>query len=688
MAATYTVKQVAQILGYSTNSIYTFLKEKRIKGVRVGRGRFRVPQAELDRLLSTVKSPKAAGQEGSVNSAQFAKMIAEVTQGMAPKPDGVGEVAHGVVPAQMLTERRVEVPSYFDWFIGLSSILLGLSLSLFSKTFEESATGLLVSMKPAIQMSLVAGGLGILLADIRGMGKAMWHWIFHVILIVTYLAYAALLVAFKDIDGMLFFGGLGLVSALGTILGLGGVGSFTLYMVWILAVAGPVSLVFFAQDAHVAPWLHVFADAVPASPYILALVSLSVAAAFLLTYRSNKRAFQILVVTAGVAFTFFSFWFAAMNFWTRSLFTLFTGFFCLFCPVWLRLTFTHRHDRRTVFSLFGAVFALYVIALTVVYLFQMNMLAYARGELQRRLAYARIVIESALKESQSAIESTATNPLVEHAFVQKDTETLSAVARNFFDANSSLRRLLFVDASGDILLYYPLTNALTVKNVAFRDYFSVPVATKKLYVSDLFETRTESPLKTVVFAAPVVDGKKAVVGVLVGSLDFPGLGVKLQEITSGATGEYIVVVDRTGSRLIHPDPALVGTSIAADDALRLGLGGAGGVTEGPTNTRGQSLTAYGPVERFGWVVGIKAPLGAVLATTIAASVVIFVLIALTVFTAGLFMASWQFKRFHLEQAPQREKEGEGGQVRRIRERRQVPRLTDTGEPEPKVSDTS
>ena len=55
MPATYTVKQVSKLLGYSTNSIYTFLKEKRLKGVRIGKGRFRIPQSELDKFLQVEK---------------------------------------------------------------------------------------------------------------------------------------------------------------------------------------------------------------------------------------------------------------------------------------------------------------------------------------------------------------------------------------------------------------------------------------------------------------------------------------------------------------------------------------------------------------------------------------------------------------------------------------------------------
>lgn len=48
----YTVKEVARLLGFSTNTIYKYLDEGKIKSTRLGsEGRFRIPQKEVARLL-------------------------------------------------------------------------------------------------------------------------------------------------------------------------------------------------------------------------------------------------------------------------------------------------------------------------------------------------------------------------------------------------------------------------------------------------------------------------------------------------------------------------------------------------------------------------------------------------------------------------------------------------------------
>lgn len=673
MAATYTVKQVAQILGYSTNSIYTFLKEKRIKGVRIGRGRFRIPQPELDRLLSTVKSPKAAGQEGPAVTAQFAKMIAEVAHEMAAKPDGVSEAQHGIVSPRTLPGPRVEMPSYFDWFFGLTSILLGLSLSLFSKTFDDMIVGVFASAKPVLQTSMVAAGIGILLSDIRGMGKGIWHWVFHGVLILTYLAFATLLILLKDYDGALIFGGLGTIAVGSGILGLGGVGSFTLYVLFLMAIVGPVSVVFLAGDLHVSSWMQAFGRALPVAPIIMSMSALLGAAIVWWAYRVNKGVYAWVMVVVGVFLTVSSFLFAAAGFWTRSFFMLLVGFFCLFSPAWTRLTFTHRHDRRMVFSLFGAIFCLYVLAIVVVRVFQANILEYASGELSRKLTYVRIVIESTLRESRGTIESAATNPLVIDAFAKGDTETLNNVARSHYSANTSLRRLLFVASNGDMLVYYPLANALTTTNVAFREYFTVPIATKKIYMSDLFDTRTETVLNTVVIAAPVLDSKKAIVGVVVGSLNLEALGERLQEITAGEAGEYVVVIDKNGRRIIAPDQTTIGKTIDADDPVRLGIEGSSGITEGPTVARVRAITAYGSLPELGWAIAVKAPIATVLAGTVTAAMVTFSVSALTVVVIGLFVLSRTLRRVGGEGAGEEGSPSARGQPSsRMKKRPEVP----------------
>lgn len=55
MATYYTVKQAAQILGFSTNSIYKFLDEGRLSGHRGNSdlGRFKIPHTSLEKFVGS-----------------------------------------------------------------------------------------------------------------------------------------------------------------------------------------------------------------------------------------------------------------------------------------------------------------------------------------------------------------------------------------------------------------------------------------------------------------------------------------------------------------------------------------------------------------------------------------------------------------------------------------------------------
>mgnify|MGYP001565601977 FL=1 len=54
MSKLFTIKQTAQILGFSTNTIYKFANEGTIKGSRSGKqGRFRIPQSAIEDYLGS-----------------------------------------------------------------------------------------------------------------------------------------------------------------------------------------------------------------------------------------------------------------------------------------------------------------------------------------------------------------------------------------------------------------------------------------------------------------------------------------------------------------------------------------------------------------------------------------------------------------------------------------------------------
>src|SRR3990167_2982514 len=151
MSGPYTVKQVAEILGYSTNSIYSFIKGGRINGVRVGMGRFRITEEELNRVLHLSKK------------------------------SNIMATPEKTLPIEM--NIHFDIASLFSWFLGIGSIVLGAALFLFHRYSGKLAAEGYSDWINMIRISFIAAGAGLLLSDlIAHKTSAPWYKLFRAVL--------------------------------------------------------------------------------------------------------------------------------------------------------------------------------------------------------------------------------------------------------------------------------------------------------------------------------------------------------------------------------------------------------------------------------------------------------------------------------------------------------------------------
>ena len=125
MSRFYTVKQASLILGFSTNSIYKFLDEGRLKGNRGNsrQGRYRIPHTSLERFTGTKLPPDALAT--ALNKQQSKKAQtkkASVTPTVTP-PEPVEIESHHPTPNLSIKIIRVLI------IVGLTIILIDLLTS-------------------------------------------------------------------------------------------------------------------------------------------------------------------------------------------------------------------------------------------------------------------------------------------------------------------------------------------------------------------------------------------------------------------------------------------------------------------------------------------------------------------------------------------------------------------------------
>lgn len=656
MAATYTVKQVAQILGYSTNSIYTFLKEKRIKGIRMGKGRFRIPQSELDRLLmiakgaSTVVTMTAPREMPELNP-QLLKPVGATVVG----PNGVVEPSreglfNAVYPTSFPTP-RVEVPSLFDWFVGIGAIVLGLAMFLFSRTYEEYAIDQFMAWLPAIRILLIAGGFGLLLSDIVGKKFSGWHRVFHLAVLLGFGTYSFILASMFDFEGMVVFGVLTGILLVTFFVAMGGIAGFALYvglMIALLPVAGVfspstsslmqlVSLIPLPSGMLVVGW------------FILVLLCAGIV---WVGYQRDRRVFWVGMLGVSAILVLLATHYAEMLLWGRALFVLITGLIALFVPVWQSLTFTHKRDRAFIFTAFGSLLVLYIVVVGVLRIMQTNIVDYANRELENKVSYGRMLIESTITSTKTILSSSAQNPLLIQAIEKNDAKSIVDLQKAIFEGNTDIRQVTVTSAAGDVISEYPyqITDG---SSYGTRDYFIKAVTTQQVVTSNFFETSADNTKKeSVVVVAPIVGSKKTVIGVIMGTVDLLKLGNKLQEIASANRGEYFVVVDNTGKRVIDPDFSRIGTDVQPNDPVRQALAGKSGTGEGYSSEGIRSLVAYDTIDdETNWAVDVQVSIFEVLKETNAAGITVFSVIIISMLMIAMFLLSHRARPVIIEAAP-------------------------------------
>jgi hypothetical protein len=104
MARFYTVQETALILGFSTNSIYKFLDQGRLKSTRGNskQGRFRIPHTSIEDFLDTKLS------ETAVASA-LAASKRNKTQPPVNSPPPAAAPTYQAPPRHILTDKHQEV---------------------------------------------------------------------------------------------------------------------------------------------------------------------------------------------------------------------------------------------------------------------------------------------------------------------------------------------------------------------------------------------------------------------------------------------------------------------------------------------------------------------------------------------------------------------------------------------------
>src|SRR3972149_1477085 len=160
----YTVKEASEILGFSTNTVYKYLDEGKLKGKRIGKGRFKIPHEELASYLSTGE--------------KIEKVVEEKTRGdkISEAIKGLDTDFKGIAPG-----KRDFI--FFRLFLGIE--LLGASLiNLF---WAEVNSGISPISKYVFVTLIFASGLLVILSSFIWRRYTKFNFWAHMFVILSLL---------------------------------------------------------------------------------------------------------------------------------------------------------------------------------------------------------------------------------------------------------------------------------------------------------------------------------------------------------------------------------------------------------------------------------------------------------------------------------------------------------------------
>lgn len=626
MKKTYSVSEAAKLLGYSTNSVYSFLKKGDIKSIRLGKGKFRIPQDEIDRLLSK-ESP----------------MVLEPVQLEKPRPGKSLSELGSDKPLRTIVlwfQERAGLPSLFDWFVALSSIVLGISLFIYNKQLDILLVGRFALWFTPIKIALLCGGVGLILADMLRDETSVFknfNNVFRYILAVTFLGLAFIQLQANDADGFLINGLFALIIVIEAVFG---VISSTAYMLYLLGLLVEISLILYLYpgDSGLSEISAAVSKVMGGSTWIFGILSILIIGLSIFGYLWNKMVLKIVLGLSGIAMVALAIYYVNVGYYARSFFILITGMIGMLLPFWEQFKQRYEDDRTLTFRMFGIVLMMFSLAVLIVGSVQTVLINNGIKNLSEKTDFAKVTIETEMTNAQSTLQGLTQNSVFVKAYDAKKTADLNSFLKAIFNNNKSFNNVVITDLSGKALAEYPESTEFTNVDFSRDAFFSEVVSSGKAYVSQQVEYFSPDIDKAIVVAMPISDtagGKVLGVAMVTYSADY--LTSLMQTIAVTSEGQVITLVDNGGKWIVFPDTTAIGTAVAESDSSYYLWNQNFGLTKGYDRFGQYSIFVEEKSGTLDWSVIVSQPMSTALDVSRSGlTLVLFLLLAASV-TVVLFI---------------------------------------------------
>lgn len=619
----YTVKQVAEALGISTNTVYKYLDEGKIQATRLGaEGRFRITEKELARLLGMKESFQ---QETAVTASETISEEPQQRQQIkeTQEQQEVQETVEEGYKDEVGILSRISSPGLFDWFISTLSVFLGLSYFLFPGYVHRVNFEQYSNFHLAIKVLLIVFGILLMATDIFAHRKKFLKSFVLVILGILFMSLSIPTILTNNYLNAFSNFVIGAFLILSLFIK---VNDFIKFIFLLLLMAG-VSGGLFAYDPSYFPNLPVSSWILENRFLFILLWFLGFFLVFLGGVYGYFRSRIVLILSFALstvgAFVYASF--ATSNaHWEQGIYAIIFGSFALVFPFWKRFESLTKYSKKESLRSFAWFFAVLVAGLSLVIFVQNFLLDFSYRENGRALQNATSLIQSFLKQSQEDVSRFGTDEelisLMEDP--EKNSDAIDLIIKRNYKNSTTIRRVFAVDKNGKGLMIYPNEPNFRGTDFSDRDYFYISKSTKRMTVSDALRPRVGSAPVAIIMGFPLYDNNDKFLGIIAGSVDFEKLTQKLNQIKFGTNGQ-LVIADSNKTIIIHPDPRFVLTHVQPGGALDKAIDGKTGTTQSYDEDGSLSIKSYAPLYLYGWGIKAQQPLEALVKDNSRLSFLIF-----------------------------------------------------------------
>lgn len=534
----YSVKEAADILGFSTNTVYKYLDEGKLKGKRIGKGRFKIPYEELEPFLSTTEKV-----ERVIEQQTSGRRIVNALNNIDKEFKKVS------------TGRKDFV--FFRFFVGIQ--ILGAGLINLFWTDGKLLSGLTNAF---FSLTLVAVGALAILTSLYWEKSKKFNLVVHAVLIITLFFASIVAIVNRNYPLGLFLASFAVLFITHVVRGYENCcenatfkKEFIFFSFIATGLMGVLTLV--NPEILTVSTISRFAlsNKIGFAIFWFGLITFPFGY-LLLPGKENSKYFNWIFALNAILAFFVASGATTRGIWDLAFGAFIYGIFICFLLWWNsnQVNLERKEFHIVALSFFWVALAV-VFGLIAIQSYQDKLKLSAAERMQDSLSEITHHVDTIFTEGEALVDSETKRLDFPGIILAGNEESAILASKVIYEKSGQVRRVFFMDTAGEVLGTYPQNSILESTNLRTRDYFQVVETSLRPYVSNLFITILNVP--SVVLSIPVFNGNTFAGAIIL----TPDLEKLSQELQSPESGGNLYAFDEKGKYILHPDKTKIGSDV-------------------------------------------------------------------------------------------------------------------------------